>query len=151
MGKLDNIREMADVVITGVTASPARVACRGLVCTVTNIVAADGGGRRVKVAPHDPREYGGSLWFEERDIEELRALYTPENLPANPVWRHVKTGGLYHVLGVARCSTNGERDGKEGSVIYFGVSSQTLFYREVGEFLDGRFVPEPRTRRGETP
>lgn len=60
-----------------------------------------------------------------------------------PVWRHVATDSLYHVIGLARCSTNGERDGKEDSVIYFSMDYQSLRYREVSEFLDGRFVPEP--------
>ncbi len=57
------------------------------------------------------------------------------------VWRHVKTDGLYVMLGVARCSTNGEREGKEESVVYYSLTHQHLYYREIGEFLDGRFQP----------
>lgn len=66
--------------------------------------------------------------------------YDKDDLRAYPVWKHYK-GGLYHVLGMARCSTNGDRDGKEESVIYFSMECQRLNYREVSEFLDGRFVP----------
>jgi hypothetical protein len=67
--------------------------------------------------------------------------YTTNDLRKYPVWRHAATGGVYHVLGVARCSTSGERYGEEWSVVYFGVGNQVLWYREVGEFLDGRFAP----------
>lgn len=74
-------------------------------------------------------------------------MYTVEDLKAHPVWRHVKTDSLYHVAGVARCSTNGPREGEEDSVVYFSMSYQSLRYREVGEFLDGRFRPEPPEKR----
>ncbi len=60
------------------------------------------------------------------------------------VWRHVDTDSLYIVLGTARCSTNGEREGKEESVVYFSLTYQHLCYREIGEFLDGRFQPVER-------
>ena len=73
-------------------------------------------------------------------------MYTVEDLRDNPVWRHVASDSLYHVLGVAKCSTNGERDGKEQSVVYFSMGYQSLRYREVSEFLDGRFVPEPPSK-----
>lgn len=69
-------------------------------------------------------------------------MYTLEDAGKHPVWRHVRTGGLYHVLGVARCSTNGGREG-EASVVYFSVDYQALRYRDAAEFLDGRFIPEP--------
>jgi hypothetical protein len=49
----------------------------------------------------------------------------------------------YTVLGVATCSTNGDRENVERSVIYFGHKYQQLRYREVSEFLDGRFKPVP--------
>jgi hypothetical protein len=74
-------------------------------------------------------------------------VYTLDDLRRTPVWRHVATDSLYHVLGVARCSTNGDRDGKEWSVVYFSLSYQSWRYREVGEFLDGRFVPEPPEKK----
>lgn len=67
--------------------------------------------------------------------------YTVTELRMIPVWRHVKTNSLYHVMGIARCSTNGEREGKEHSVIYFSMTHQRLCYRDVDEFLDGRFEP----------
>lgn len=74
-------------------------------------------------------------------------MYTVHDLKCHPVWRHVKTGSLYHVLGVATCSTNGEREDKEVSVVYFSLDYQALRYRELGEFLSGRFVPEPPAKR----
>jgi hypothetical protein len=74
-------------------------------------------------------------------------MYTLTDLVVSPVWRHVATGGLYHVVGVGRCCTNGERDGKEMSVVYFSMDYQHLCYREVSEWLDGRFVPEPPAKR----
>lgn len=55
------------------------------------------------------------------------------------VWRHHK-GGLYIVVGVATCSTNGERDGRERSVIYHSTVHGHLRYRELTEFMDGRFT-----------
>lgn len=65
----------------------------------------------------------------------------PEDLKPLSVWRHVATKSLYVVLGVARCSTNGPREGTEHSVIYHSQSHGHLCYREVSEFTDGRFVP----------
>lgn len=67
--------------------------------------------------------------------------YQRDMLEHCPVWRHVKTGGLYHVVGTAVCSTNGS-EGAE-CVVYFSMTYQAWRYREIGEFLDGRFVPEP--------
>lgn len=76
-------------------------------------------------------------------------MFTESDLRNNPVWRHVKTNSLYHVVGVATCSTNGEREHKEVSVVYFSMTHQRLCYREVSEFLDGRFVPKtPDTPSG---
>ena len=54
-------------------------------------------------------------------------------------WRHLKTGSTYTVLGIAECSTNGPREGTEVSVIYLSHERQILHYREISEFLDGRF------------
>jgi hypothetical protein len=77
-------------------------------------------------------------------------MYQIVDLRLFPVWRHVKTNSLYHVMGIARCSTNGERENKEDSVIYFSMDYQSLRYREVSEFLDGRFEPiEPPERESE--
>lgn len=82
--------------------------------------------------------------FPSGDVTvEWKEGYPEKMLQDFPVWRHVKTGSLYHVLGVARCSTNGEREGKENSVIYFSMTHQGLRYRDINEFLDGRFVPVP--------
>lgn len=55
------------------------------------------------------------------------------------VWRHYK-GGLYVVVGLATCSTNGERDGVERSVVYHSLKYGHLRYRELSEFMDGRFA-----------
>ncbi len=60
------------------------------------------------------------------------------------LWRHVKTGLHYILIGIAKCATNGERDGKQESVVYYGLTHQHLYYREIGEFLDGRFQPVER-------
>lgn len=64
---------------------------------------------------------------------------TESDLVPYSTWRHVKTGGLYVVLGVARCSTNGEREGVERSVVYVSTTHGHLCYRELSEFLSGRF------------
>jgi hypothetical protein len=69
----------------------------------------------------------------------LMSAWPREKLVPFSTWRHVKTGGLYTVLGVARCATNA-REGEE-SVVYVSVKHQQLSYREIGEFLDGRFEP----------
>lgn len=50
---------------------------------------------------------------------------------------HPKTEAHYLALAEAICSTNGRT---ERSVIYLSLSRQTLHYREVSEFFDGRFV-----------
>jgi len=55
-------------------------------------------------------------------------------------WRHTK-GGTYIVFGLALCSTNGEREHKEESVVYWSKHHRALRYRLVAEFLDGRFTP----------
>jgi hypothetical protein len=71
--------------------------------------------------------------------------YTEEDIARNPVWRHVATNSLYHVEGIAECSTNGKEG--ERAVVYFSMDYQGKRYREVSEFLDGRFVPEPPAKR----
>lgn len=69
-------------------------------------------------------------------------MYSEDDAKPMTLWRHVKTDSLYLVLGVAVCSTNGERDKVERSVVYWSMTYKALRYREVSEFLDGRFVPE---------
>jgi hypothetical protein len=73
----------------------------------------------------------------------LKETFTEADLIPYSTWFHPKTGGTYTVLGVATCSTNGDRENVERSVIYFGHKYQQLRYREVSEFLDGRFKPVP--------
>ena len=64
-------------------------------------------------------------------------------------WRHVATNSTYIVIGLALCSTNGEREHTEESVVYWSKKYQALRYREVSEFLDGRFVPLAAQQRAE--
>jgi hypothetical protein len=59
------------------------------------------------------------------------------------IWKHVKTNSHYLVLGIALCSTNGPNEHKERSVVYVSLTHQQLCYRELSEFLDGRFMPIP--------
>lgn len=65
------------------------------------------------------------------------------DLPDDPApltpWRHPKTGGLFLILGVATCSTNGPREDVERSVVYWSFKKRMWRYREIGEFMDGRF------------
>jgi hypothetical protein len=75
----------------------------------------------------------------------LKEMFTEADLVPYSTWFHPKTGGTYTVLGLATCSTNGERENVERSVVYFSHKYQQLRYREVGEFLDGRFKPVPRS------
>lgn len=58
--------------------------------------------------------------------------------PMGSTWRHVKTGSTYTVLGVALCSTNNHPP--EESVIYISHDYQEMRYRDLKEFIDGRFV-----------
>lgn len=55
------------------------------------------------------------------------------------VWFHLKTKSLYVVLGVADCSNAEEDEGQ--AVVYYNTVRRRLRYRDVNEFLDGRFVP----------
>jgi hypothetical protein len=62
---------------------------------------------------------------------------------------HVKTSSLYLVLGTATCSTNGPGENVAQSVIYVPLTPGkgtvgTLRYRDLAEFMDGRFVLEDR-------
>ena len=81
-------------------------------------------------------------------------MYDARLLKLHPLWRHVAAGSLYHVLGVAKCSTNGERDGKELSVFYFSRPSGLALPR--GQGVPRQSLPSspfrPRTpREGVTP
>lgn len=68
-------------------------------------------------------------------------VFRMTNKPAPySTWRHVKTGSTYTVIGVAECSTNSNIG--EESVIYVSHTHQGLRYREIREFMDGRFVLE---------
>lgn len=60
---------------------------------------------------------------------------------AGTLWRHRKTNTLYIALGVALCSTNGDRENVERSVVYWSLSKGQMRYRDIAEFMDGRFEP----------
>lgn len=72
------------------------------------------------------------------------SMYSERDLLSCSRWRHKKTGGLYRVLFVAACATNGAAG---RAVVYRRDNDYPVdgdyFYRDVAEFLDGRFEPEP--------
>lgn len=70
--------------------------------------------------------------------------YDESTLTPGSRWYHPGSKDHYTVVCVATCSTNGARDDRERSVVYRSDSRQQLRYREVHEFLDGRFVPADR-------
>jgi hypothetical protein len=80
----------------------------------------------------------------------LKETFTEVDLVPYSTWFHSKTGGTCTVLGVATCSTNGDRENVERCVVYFGHKYQQLRYREVSEFLDGRFKPVPSSCERDT-
>lgn len=61
--------------------------------------------------------------------EEIRSLFVPYS-----TWRNRKSGDLYTLIGLARCGTNGEREG-DRDVVYLSILYQRLCYREPYEFL----------------
>lgn len=63
-----------------------------------------------------------------------------ERPPIGSIWTHVKTGGVYTVLGVAECATNGYSNGGD-AVVYVSRRTGEMYYRTLAEFMDGRFVP----------
>lgn len=75
------------------------------------------------------------------EVNEPKAQYGKHLLTPLSEWKHVATGGVYIVIGLAMCSTNGPREHAEESVVYWSKHYQALRYREAAEFLDGRFVP----------
>ncbi len=64
--------------------------------------------------------------------------YTEDDLAPLSVWKHRK-GGIYVVLGLSICSTNGPLEGQERVVVYRSVKYGHLRHRAAEEFLDGRF------------
>lgn len=67
-------------------------------------------------------------------------MWSRDYLRPYSTWYHPKTGGRYTVLGIARVSTNGVREGTE-EVVYLSHDYQGLRTRDLAEFLDGRFEP----------
>jgi hypothetical protein len=63
----------------------------------------------------------------------------PEDPKSWTIWKHLKTGGTYTVIGVATCSTNGRQNDEKG-VVYQNHTEGRIFYRKLEEFMDGRFV-----------
>jgi hypothetical protein len=83
----------------------------------------------------------------ERTMNEARSRSETELTPYS-LWRHAATGGLYVVLGVGLCGTNGTGEHREKSVIYWSPQHRHWCYREVSEFLDGRFMPTTAPQEG---
>lgn len=75
---------------------------------------------------------------------------TEADLTPGSIWLHHQTQTFWVIGGVAVCSTNGERDQKERSVVYYNPANPVLEYREVSEFLDGRFAKFICPERKET-
>ena len=65
----------------------------------------------------------------------------PEAPQPGSLWRHVKRGSLYLILGTAvrQDSGNPAREG-EVLVVYRSESDGRLWTRPLAEFVDGRFV-----------
>lgn len=57
------------------------------------------------------------------------------------VWKHLRRGGLYHVIGLSLDAGNGGSG--TPCVVYFSITNQNLYHRPLSEFLDGRFEPVP--------
>lgn len=74
----------------------------------------------------------------ERAAQELTACLMTPNFPvARPVWRHVKSGGLYAEL------LRGHREHDETEVvIYQNTATWQIWVRPLSEFIDGRFIPD---------
>lgn len=62
-------------------------------------------------------------------------------------WHHIATNSYHLVIGIGRCSTNGPNVNKERCVIYWSETLRELRYREINEFLDGRFEPLDPSRK----
>lgn len=69
-------------------------------------------------------------------------MYHRSRLTPFSTWTHVKSDSRYTIIGTAICSTNGEREHTEESVVYVSHGYEGLRYREINEFLDGRFKPQ---------
>jgi hypothetical protein len=61
---------------------------------------------------------------------------------AGSVYRHVKSGGKYKVVGVGLNATNGPQE-MQTVVLYFCTKTGQIWVREINEFCDGRFEPLP--------
>jgi hypothetical protein len=67
---------------------------------------------------------------------------TEDDLKPMSIWVNVGLSTFYIVLGVATLqSTNGPGEHQTRSVVYWSLAQPGLRYREVSEFLDGRFRP----------
>lgn len=60
-------------------------------------------------------------------------------------WRHVKTGGLYTLIGRGRIEAD-----FSAVIIYRAAKDGTIWVRPEAEFMDGRFVLQPAAA-GEAP
>jgi len=93
--------------------------------------------------------HGAEVFYgEETFLAHFRPLAVPtgttfpeSELAGSGPWWHDGTQDWYFVTGISTCSTNGPRDGKERVVHYYSQTRKEPRHREIGEFLDGRFLP----------
>jgi hypothetical protein len=69
-------------------------------------------------------------------------MYGRHELVPFSTWYHRGSNSFYTVIGIALCSTNGPDEHKAEAVVYVSHTHQGLRYREIKEFLSGRFVPQ---------
>jgi hypothetical protein len=74
--------------------------------------------------------------------KEDDTMFPESELVPGSHWKHLKGGGVYEIVGVSFCATNGEEEGN--MVVVYKPTYQSkiwLFHRSVAQFLDGRFQP----------
>jgi len=54
-------------------------------------------------------------------------MYTTNDVFAHPIWRHVKTGSLYHVLGIDPTQQFLDRGGRPVSIVDDPAPIRELF------------------------
>ena len=81
-----------------------------------------------------------------REFEALKTIRAALQSPSDRLhndsitgtnWRHIKSGGMYTVLGMCRLEHNGCP-----ACLYQGLDG-VVWARDKDEFLDGRFEPLP--------
>lgn len=78
-------------------------------------------------------------WQSRECCEEIAALFELRKVQAEPStkFRHVKTGGVYEVVALARMEID-----QSFVIVYCNVNGGTPWVRPAGEFFDGRFEVE---------